>query len=110
MESNADKAHPVSLQHILTGKEINRANVFVLDPRFTRTAAHATEYVRFRGGTDIAVIWGMLHHIFNNGWEDKEFIPQRVYGMGHTPAEVAQWTPEGGERVTGRPRAQLKKG
>jgi len=23
------------LQHILTGKEINRANVFVLDPRFT---------------------------------------------------------------------------
>lgn len=35
----------MSLQHILTGKETNRANVFVLDPRFTRTAAHATEYV-----------------------------------------------------------------
>src|SRR3954447_19550912 len=48
MGSNAAEAHPVSLQHILTGKEINRANVFVLDPRFTRTAAHATEYVRFR--------------------------------------------------------------
>ncbi len=54
MGSNAAEAHPVSLQHILTGKEINRANVFVLDPRFTRTAAHATEYVRFRSGTDIA--------------------------------------------------------
>src|SRR5476649_1597723 len=38
MGSNAAEAHPVSLQHILTGKEINRANVFVLDPRFTRTA------------------------------------------------------------------------
>src|ERR1043166_8069601 len=48
--SHQAAAHPVSLQHILTGKEINRANVFVLDPRFTRTAAHATEYVRFRGG------------------------------------------------------------
>ena len=94
MGSNAAEAHPVSLQHILTGKEINRANVFVLDPRFTRTAAHATEYVRFRSGTDIAVIWGMLHHIFANGWEDKQFIAQRVYGMDQIRAEVAKWTPE----------------
>jgi len=47
MGSNAAEAHPVSLQHVLTGKEQNRANVFVLDPRFTRTAAHATEFVRF---------------------------------------------------------------
>ncbi len=90
MGSNAAEAHPVSLQHILTGKEINRANVFVLDPRFTRTAAHATEYVRFRSGTDIAVIWGMLHHIFNNGWEDKEYIKQRVYGMDQIRAECRQ--------------------
>src|SRR2546421_12330 len=109
MGSNAAEAHPVSLQHILTGKEINRANVFVLDPRFTRTAAHATEYVRFRSGTDIAVIWGMLHHIFNNGWEDKEFIAQRVYGMDQIRAEVAKWTPEEVERVTGIPGDQLKK-
>ena len=109
MGSNAAEAHPVSLQHILTGKEINRANVFVLDPRFTRTAAHATEYVRFRSGTDIAVIWGMLHHIFNNGWEDKEFIAQRVYGMDQIRAEVAKWTPEEVERVSGIPGEQLKK-
>src|SRR3954451_6716509 len=109
MGSNAAEAHPVSLQHVLTGKEINRANVFVLDPRFTRTAAHATEYVRFRSGTDIAVIWGMLHHIFNNGWEDKQFIAQRVYGMDQIRAEVAKWTPEEVERVTGIPGEQLKK-
>src|SRR3989440_2022243 len=109
MGSNAAEAHPVSLQHILTGKEINRANVFVLDPRFTRTAAHATEYVRFRGGTDIAVIWGMLHHIFANGWEDKEFIKQRVYGMDQIRAEVTKWTPDEVERVTGIPGEQLKK-
>ena len=110
MGSNAAEAHPVSLQHILTGKEINRANVFVLDPRFTRTAAHATEYVRFRCGTDIAVIWGMLHHIFNNGWEDKEFIAQRVYGMDQIRAEVAKWTPEEVERVTGHSRRAAEEG
>jgi formate dehydrogenase major subunit len=50
--SNAAEAHPVATQHLLAAKEINRANFIVCDPRFTRTAAHATEYVRFRSGTD----------------------------------------------------------
>ncbi|MFN6956596.1 MAG: molybdopterin-dependent oxidoreductase, partial [Acetobacteraceae bacterium] len=67
--SNAAEAHPVSLQHVLSGKEKNRANVIVADPRFTRTAAHATDYIRFRPGTDIPLTWGILWHIFENGWE-----------------------------------------
>jgi formate dehydrogenase major subunit len=109
MGGNPAEAHPVSLQHVLSGKEINRANMIVADPRFTRTAAHATEYMRFRPGTDIPVMWGMLHHIFKNGWEDKEFIRQRVYGMDDVRKEVEKWTPEVVERVTGVPGAQLEK-
>ena len=103
MGGNPAEAHPVSMQHVLAGKEINRANMIVIDPRFTRTAAHATEYVRMRPGTDIPVIWGMLWHIFQNGWEDKEFIRQRVYGMEDVRKEVAKWTPDEVERVTGVP-------
>ncbi|HUE46685.1 MAG TPA: molybdopterin-dependent oxidoreductase, partial [Aestuariivirgaceae bacterium] len=72
MGSNAAEAHPVSMQHILSGKEEQKANVIVFDPRFTRTAAHATDYVRIRSGTDIAVVWGIMWHIFENGWEDKD--------------------------------------
>jgi len=107
--SNAAEAHPVSLQHILEGKEAQRANMIVVDPRMTRTAAHATEYVRIRSGTDIPIVWGMLHHIFKNGWEDKQFIEQRVYGMDDIRKEVEKWTPEEVERVTGVPGAQLEK-
>jgi len=109
MGGNPAEAHPVSLQHVLSGKEQNRANLIVIDPRFTRTAAHANEYVRIRPGTDIPIIWGMLHHIFANGWEDKEFIRQRVYGMDEIRAECAKWNPAEVERVTGVPGAQLKK-
>jgi formate dehydrogenase major subunit len=42
--------------HILPAKECNNAPYIVVDPRFTRTAAHATEYVQPRPGTDMAVI------------------------------------------------------
>ncbi|MFM8750488.1 formate dehydrogenase subunit alpha [Rhabdaerophilum sp.] len=109
MGGNPAEAHPVSLQHVLSGKEINRANMIVIDPRMTRTAAHATEYVRMRPGTDIPVIWGMLHHIFKNGWEDKKFIESRVYGMEMVKKECEKWTPAEVERVTGIPGAQLEK-
>jgi formate dehydrogenase major subunit len=109
MGGNPAEAHPVSLQHVLTGKELNRANLIVIDPRMTRTAAHATEYVRLRSGTDIPVIWGMLWHIFENGWEDKEFIRQRVYGMDDIRAEVKKWDPKTVEDVSGVPGEQLKR-
>src|SRR3981189_689011 len=108
MGGNPAEAHPVSLQHILEGKELNRANMIVVDPRMTRSAAHATEYVRVRPGTHIATIYGMLWHIFENGWEDKEFLKQRVYGVDEIRKQVAKWTPKEVERVTGLPEAQVK--
>src|SRR5215469_7264049 len=109
MGGNPAEAHPVSLQHLLEGKELNRANWISVDPRMTRTAAHATEYVRVRPGTHIPTIYGMLWHIFQNGWEDKEFIKQRVYGMDEVRKEVDKWTPDEVERVTGLPEAQVKR-
>jgi formate dehydrogenase major subunit len=104
---NPAEAHPVSLLHLLRAKEQNNAPLIVCDPRFTRTAAHADEYVRFRSGTDVALVWGILWHIFDNGWEDKEFIRQRVWGMDQVRREVDNWTPEETERVTGVPGSQL---
>jgi formate dehydrogenase major subunit len=106
---NPAEAHPVSLQHLLRGKEVNRAHMIVVDPRFTRTAAHATEYVRIRPGTDIPFVWGMLWHVFENGWEDKEFIRQRVYGMDQIRAEAKKWTPDVVADVTGVSPDQMKR-
>ncbi len=106
---NPAEAHPVSLLHVLKAKEENNAPLIVCDPRFTRTAAHADEYVRFRPGSDVALVWGILWHIFENGWEDKEFIRTRVYGMDDIRKEVERWNPEEVERVTGTPGAQLER-
>jgi formate dehydrogenase major subunit len=106
---NPAEAHPVSLLHVLKAKEQNNAPVIVCDPRFTRTAAHADEYVRFRPGSDVGLVWGLLWHIFENGWEDKEFIRQRVWGMDQIKEEVAKWTPDEVERVTGVPGSQMER-
>ena len=62
-----------------------------------------------RPGTDIPVLYGMMWHILKNGWEDKEFIRQRVYGFDDLRKEVEKWNPEEVERVTGVPGEQLKR-
>jgi len=92
--SNAAEAHPVSMLHTLHAKE-NGCKVIVADPRFTRTAAKADIYVRTRSGADIPFLFGVLYHVFKNGWEDKEYIKARVYGMDEVKKEVmAKWTPD----------------
>jgi formate dehydrogenase major subunit len=106
--SNAAEAHPVAMQHVLRGKE-NGGKLIVVDPRFTRTAAHADQYLRIRSGTDVPLIWGILWHIFQNGWEDKEYIRQRVFGMDEIRTEVAKWTPDVVENVTGVPPDEVKR-
>ena len=92
--SNAAEAHPVSMLHMLHAKETG-TKMIVVDPRFTRTAAKADQYIRLRSGGDIPFLFGMLHHIFKNGWEDKKYIADRVYGMDKVRDEVlAKWTPD----------------
>jgi formate dehydrogenase major subunit len=107
--SNAAEAHPVSMLHMLHAKETG-CKMIVVDPRFTRTAAKADEYVRIRSGSDIAFLFGLLHHIFKNGWEDKKYIADRVYGMDKVKEEVmTKWTPDKVEEVCGVDEATVLK-
>ncbi|HUL65477.1 MAG TPA: formate dehydrogenase subunit alpha [Burkholderiaceae bacterium] len=107
--SNAAEAHPVSMLHMLHAKETG-TKMIVVDPRFTRTAAKADEYVRIRSGSDIAFLFGMLHHIFKNGWEDKKYIHDRVYGMDKVREDVlAKWTPDKVQDVCGVDEATVYK-
>jgi len=92
--SNAAEAHPVSMLHVLHAKEAG-CKMIVVDPRFTRTAAKADQYVRLRSGTDIPFLFGVLYHVFKNGWEDKKYIEDRVWGMDKVREDVlAKWTPD----------------
>ncbi len=93
--------HPVGFQHFLKAKERNNAKIIVIDPRFTKTAAKADLYAQIRPGTDIPFMYGMLNIIFENGWEDKHFIKDRVYGMDDIRKEAKNWPIEKVADVTG---------
>ncbi len=98
---NSAVSNPIGFKHILQAKDRNNAKLIVIDPVFTKSAAKADIYVRIRSGTDIAFIYGMLHLIFKHGWEDKEVIRTRAYGIEEIKKEAMHYTPEVVEDITG---------
>lgn len=105
--ANSAVANPIGFKHFLQAKDRNGTKLIVVDPIYTRSAAKADMYLRIRSGTDIAFVYGMLHIIFKNGWEDKEFIDTRSYAMDQIRVEAAKWTPELTSDVTGIPVDQI---
>ncbi len=107
--SNAAEAHPVAMQHILAGKELNGAPLIVVDPRFTKTAAKADLHVRHRSGTDVAFVMGLVREVIKNDWHDKDFIAKRTFGFEEVKKVAEHYTPEEVERVCGVEPKLLKK-
>ena len=59
---NPAEAHPIAMQHILEGQK-RGGTILSLDPRFTKTSAHADEFIRFRPGTDVALMMGVVKEL-----------------------------------------------
>ncbi|MDY6965757.1 MAG: formate dehydrogenase subunit alpha [Halobacteriota archaeon] len=96
---NAAESHPVAMKHILEAKR-RGAKFVVADPRFTKSAALADFFVRFRPGTDIPLIMAICHDIIKNDWHDKDFIAKRTYGFEEFKKVVEEYPPEVAEDIT----------
>jgi len=105
--SNAAEAHPVAMQYVFYAKEVHNAPVIVVDPRFTKLAAKATDYIRIRPGTDTAFLMGLINQLIQNEWYDKEFVRTRVAGFEELKKEAAHYTPEVVEDITGVPAKEV---
>src|SRR5690242_8929777 len=73
MGSNMAECHPVGYQWVMEARE-RGARVIHIDPRFTRTSATATDYVRIRAGSDIAFLGGVINYILENGREFRDYV------------------------------------
>lgn len=73
MGSNMAEAHPVAFQWVVEAKKLG-ARVVHIDPRFTRTSAHADQHVRIRVGSDIAFLGGVVNHILSNDLHFEEYV------------------------------------
>lgn len=78
--SNTFEQHPLIGRRLVLARK-RGAKVIYADPRRTPTAKQADLYLSMYSGTDVALLNGLMHHIIENGWEDREFIESRTKGF-----------------------------
>ncbi len=105
--SNTTEAHPLVASHILKAKE-RGAKIIVVDPRKVQIGRLADLYLRFRPGTDVAVLNGLMNVIIREGLEDKAFIEERTEGFEELRQVVVEYTPERVEEISGIPADDLR--
>jgi anaerobic selenocysteine-containing dehydrogenase len=86
----------------------NGARLIVIDPYRTRTAALADWHIAIRPGTDAALALGMMHVIFREGLEDREFIALRTHGVERLKERAREYTPERVAAWTGLTAAEVE--
>src|SRR5207248_9781627 len=102
--SNAEENHPVAATYIK--RAVKRGTtLIVIDPRRPPLARHAAHYVRFKPGTDVAFLNGLMHVILREGMEDPGFIEARTEGFAALKETVERYPPEIVEKITGGPAA-----
>ena len=106
--SNTTEQHPV-FGAMLRRAAQRGAKIIVADPRRIDLCEFATLHVRQRPGTDIALVNGLLHLIFANGWEDRAFIAARTEGIEALRETVQRYPPARVAALTGVSEAELAK-
>ncbi|SSY79553.1 formate dehydrogenase-N subunit alpha [Alysiella crassa] len=116
MGGNAAEAHPVGFKWVIEAKKKKGTKLFVVDPRFNRTAAVADFYAPIRAGSDIAFLGALINWLIENDkiqWEyvkhytNASFIVAEGFDFDEGMFSGAGQKPENG---SGQPETEVKQG
>jgi len=91
--SNTTEAHPV-MGALMRRAKNEGTKIIVADPVRIPLAEDADIFLQIRPGTSHALSNGMLHVIFREGLEDKEYIEQFTTGVDELKELVEKYTPD----------------
>lgn len=106
--SNTVENHPVAATFI-KGAARRGTTLVVIDPRRPGLADHAHQYVRFRPGTDVALLNAVMHVIIRDDLVDWAFVRERTEGLEDLRRRVAAYSPGVAEAITGVPRETIER-
>jgi formate dehydrogenase major subunit len=106
--SNTFEQHPLIARRLVLAKK-KGAKIICADPRYTPTAKQADLYLSMYSGTDVALLNGLMHHIIEKGWEDKDFIEKRTKNFSSLKETVMKGDCDlkNVSRITGVPEPDL---
>ncbi|MFD8740584.1 molybdopterin-dependent oxidoreductase [Streptomyces sp. NPDC059618] len=106
--SNMADCHPVLFLRMMDRVKSGGAKLIVVDPRRTATADKADLFLPVRPGTDLALLNGLLHLLYENGHTDPAFIAAHTEGWEAMPEFLAAYPPAAVADITGVPEDDLR--
>ena len=77
---------------VLRAKQ-NGARIIAIDPRRTRTADQCDLHIALLPGTDAALALGMMHVIFAEGLEDRDYLERYTLGEKELRSRASEYSP-----------------
>ncbi|MFF3401896.1 molybdopterin-dependent oxidoreductase [Streptomyces sp. NPDC002659] len=106
--SNMADCHPILFLRLMERVKAG-AKLIVVDPRRSATADKAGLFLQIRPGTDLALLNGLLHLLYENGHTDAGFIAERTEGWEAMPEFLADYPPGIVAEITGIPEADIRR-
>ena len=91
--ANPTVNHPVAATFIKNAAQ-NGAKLYVLDPRGQHLDRYAADSLRFKPGTDVAMLNAMINVIITEELYDADYVAAHTEGFADLKARTASTTPE----------------
>lgn len=99
--SNTTEQHPLIGTRIIRSVVERGAKLIVADNRKIRLAEFADLHIRWKNGTDVPFLNGIMNVIISEGLEDKEFVANRTENFEELKKVVANYPPEKAAEICG---------
>ena len=98
--ANPTENHPVAATFIKNAVK-RGAKLIIMDPRGQDMMRHATHSLRFKAGSDVAMLNALIHVIIEENLYDEQYIQANVSGFEALKAKVKDFSPEAMAEVCG---------
>ena len=98
--ADSSENHAIIGGHIMQAK-LRGAKLIVVDPRQTRLAQIADLHLQLKIGSNIALLNGLLNIIFQNNWQNNDFLARRCEGLDALKKCVADYPLKKVVKMTG---------
>jgi predicted molibdopterin-dependent oxidoreductase YjgC len=105
--SNITENHPVFGSKIRQAVLRRKAQLIVASPIFFNIEEYAALSLRYKPGTETALLNGLMRIILEKGWEDKKFIQKRTQGFEEFRSLVDKYPLDKVSQLTGVPAEKL---
>ena len=104
--TNTLTSNPHMWPFVLRARE-KGATIIAIDPIRTRTAAQCDEWIGIRPGTDAALALGIMHVLFDRGFEDRDYLARYTLGEAELRARAKEYPPSRVAGITGLAEATI---